>query len=467
MDRYDLMILGAGAAGMAAAEFAASLDLRVAIVERNRLGGAALWSSDVPSKALLASAKAAHRMRHADELGLESAAKPIDTARVWARIRRIQHEIARAQDSPERLRQDLGVELFFGAAHVSSATTVDVAGETHDTRYILVATGSRPAVPLIPGLDDIGYITSETLWELDRAPESVVILGGGSVGVEMAQSLARLDVATTLLVGEPAILPGEEPALVERLEAQLRADGVMLHTGVEVDRVEVAADGVKVLLGSEADAPASWRGREIMIATGRRPNVEGLGLSELKIEIGARGIAVDLRQRTSVANIYAAGDVAGRWFYTHSAAYEAVRAVRNMFFPGRSRSSYDVPWCVFTDPELAHAGLTADEARAAHGDANVEVLVEDLQSSGRARAEGVGAGAIELVVVKGRVVGGHVLAPAAGEIIGELALAIDQGMRLADLGNVLHVHPTVGEGIQRLAVRASTAKAGRLGFLVR
>jgi pyruvate/2-oxoglutarate dehydrogenase complex dihydrolipoamide dehydrogenase (E3) component len=467
MDRYDLLILGAGAAGLAAAEFAASLDLRVGMIERNKLGGAALWTSDVPTQALRASAKAAHRMRHADRLGLESAAKPIDTARVWGRVRRIQHDLARAQDSPEHVRQDLGVELFFGAAHVSSATTVDVAGETLDTRYILVATGSRPAVPLIPGLDDLGYITSETLWELDRAPESIVILGGGSVGVEMAQSLARLDVATTLLVGEPAILPGEEPELVGRLEARLRADGVLLHTAVEIDRVDAGEDGGKVLLGSQAEAPGSWRAGEIMVATGRRPNVEGLGLTELEIEIGPRGIAADLRQRTSVSNIYAAGDVAGRWLYTHSAAYEAVRAVRNMFFPGRSRGGYDVPWCVFTDPELAHAGLTAEAARAEYGDAAVEVLVEDLEGSRRALAEGAGAGAIELVIVKGRVVGAHVLAPGAGEIIGELALVIDQGMRLADLANVLHVHPAVGEGIQRLASRANAVKAARLGFLVR
>lgn len=467
MDRYDLLILGAGAAGLAAAEFAASLDLRVGVIERNKLGGAALWSADVPSTALMASAKAAHRMRHADELGLEPVATRIDTARIWGRIRRIQHEISRAQDSPERLRQELGVDLFFGAAHVSSPTTVDVAGQILDTRYILVATGSRPTVPMIPGLDDIGYVTSETIWELDRAPTSIVILGGGSVGVEMAQALARLDVTSTLLVGEDAILPGEEPELVARLEARLRADGVLLHTGADVDQVEIGAGGAKVLLGSEAEAPGSWRAREIMVATGRRPNVEGLGLSELEIGLGPRGIKVDLRQRTSVQNIYAAGDVAGRWLYTHSAAYEGVRAVRNMFFPGRNRASYDVPWCVFTDPELAHAGMTADQARAAHGDAAVEILVQDLRESGRAVAEGAEAGAIHLVVAKNRLVGAHVLAPGAGEIIGELALAIDQGLRLSDLANVLHVHPAISEGIQRLAGRAQTAKAGRLGFLVR
>lgn len=467
MDRYDLLILGAGTAGLAAAEFASSLDLRVGLIERNRLGGAALWASDVPSKALRASAKAAHRMRHADEVGLERVSPPIDTAHVWARIRRIQDEIARAKDSQEHVRRDLGVDLFFGAAHVSSATTVDVAGEILDTRYILVATGSRPAVPMIPGLDDLGYLTSETLWELDRAPESIVILGGGSVGVELAQALARLDVTTTLLVGEPAILPGEEPELVERLEARLRADGVLLHTGVEVDRVDAGEDGGKVLLGSESETPASWRGKQVLVATGRRPNVEGLGFAELEVEVGPRGLAVDLRQRTTVDNIYAAGDVAGRWLYTHAAAYEAVRAVRNMFFPGRSRGTYDVPWCVFTDPELAHAGLTADEARVAHGDAVVEVHVEDLQALGRAPAEGFAAGAIEIVVAKGRVVGGHVLAPGASEIIGELALAIDQEIRLADLANVLHVHPAIGEGIQRLAARAHTVKAGRLSFLVR
>ncbi len=466
MDRYDLLILGAGAAGLAAAEFAASLDLRVGVIERARLGGANLWTADVPSKALAASARAAHTMRNADRLGLEPVAARIDTARVWGRIRRIQHEIARAQDSPERLRQELGVEVFFGAAHITSNSTVDVAGQALDTRYILLATGSRAAVPMIPGLDDTGYLTPETLWELDRAPTSVIILGGGAVGVELAQALARLDVTVTLLVGERHILPGEEPELVDRLETLLRAEGVMLHTDVSVDQVEVGAGGAKVLLGAQAGAPGSWRARDILVSTGRRPNVEGLGLEELGVELDPRGIRTDLRLRSSVPCLYAAGEVAGRWHYTHAAAYEGARAVRNMFFPGRTRGAYEVPWVVFTDPELARTGLTADQARSAHGDAHVDVLVQELAPTDRGRADGA-EGILELVCVKNRLVGAHLLAPGAGEIIGELSLAIDQGLRLSDLANVIHAHPSLARGIHRLASGAAAARAGRLGFLVR
>ncbi|HEV2061344.1 MAG TPA: FAD-dependent oxidoreductase, partial [Solirubrobacteraceae bacterium] len=206
---------------------------------------------------------------------------------------------------------------------------------------------------------------------------------------------------------------------------------------------------------------------EIVVGVGRRPNVEGLGLEELGIEGGRKGVAVDGSLRTSVDSVYAAGDVAGRWLFTHAAAYEGVRAVRNMFFPGRAKGDYGVPWCTFTDPELAHAGLTEAEARERFGDDGVAVHRRTLDHSDRARADGSDAGAIKVVTHKGEVVGAHALAASAGELINELALAIDQGLGLAELGAVIHVYPTLSTEVGRLGGDAAFEKAQRYTFLVR
>jgi pyruvate/2-oxoglutarate dehydrogenase complex dihydrolipoamide dehydrogenase (E3) component len=206
---------------------------------------------------------------------------------------------------------------------------------------------------------------------------------------------------------------------------------------------------------------------EIVVGVGRRPNVEGLGLEEIGIEVARRGVVVDASLRTSVESVYAAGDVAGRWLFTHAAAYEGVRAVRNMFFPGRAKGDYGVPWCTFTDPELAHAGLTEAEARERFGDADVEVHRRTLDHSDRARADGSDAGVVQVVTHKGRVVGAHALAASAGELIHELALAIDQGLKLADIGSMIHVYPTLSTEIGRLGGEAAFGSAQRYRFLVR
>jgi pyruvate/2-oxoglutarate dehydrogenase complex dihydrolipoamide dehydrogenase (E3) component len=238
---------------------------------------------------------------------------------------------------------------------------------------------------------------------------------------------------------------------------------VRIVTGVDADRVSVAADGTKTVHAGDA----SWTAAEVFVAAGRTPNVDGLGLEECGVKVGAQGVTVDGALRTSVKSIYAAGDVAGRHHFTHAAGYEAARAVRNMFLPGTSRGDLLVPWCTFTDPELAHAGLTEAQARARHGGDAVRVWRQDLAHSDRARTESAAEGELRIVTAKGRIVGAHVLAPAAGELIGELALAIDRKLKLADLANVVHVYPTIALAIQQLAAQAAYAKAERLRWLVR
>jgi len=461
--QFDLIVIGMGSAGMVAAEFAPKLGVKVACVERDRVGGDCLWTGCVPSKALLASAKAAHTMRHADAYGLQPVAARIDTARVWARIRTIQQQLASTDDDPARF-VDAGVEVLRGAARLTSPRTVRVGEEEHSTRFVLLATGSRPALPPIDGLAACAPLTSETIFALDRAPVSVVMIGGGPISIELAQGLARLGVKVTVLQRGSRILAREEPELAERLRAVLRDEGVEVVTDVQADRVSVGRDGSSKTVHA---GERSWTAQAVFVGAGRTANVEGLGLEDVGVKAGPRGVVVNGALRTSVTSIYAAGDVAGRHHFTHAAGYEAARAVRNMFFPGSTSGPYLVPWCTFTDPELAHAGLTEEEARAKHGAEDVRVWWQDLIHSDRARTDSAADGELRIVTAKGAIVGAHVLAPNAGELIGELALAIDRKLKLADLATVIHVYPTIALAIQQIAAEASYEAAGRLSWLVR
>ncbi|MGH9156959.1 MAG: dihydrolipoyl dehydrogenase family protein [Acidimicrobiales bacterium] len=462
---YDLVILGMGSGGMPAAEFAASLGLRVGVVERHRVGGDCLWTGCVPSKALLAAAKVAHYLRTADRWGLPPTDAPIDTAAVWERVRAVQRDIAATDDNPDRFREH-GVEIVFGEPRVTGPRSVEVDGRVLATRYILVCTGSRPVTPSVAGLSEAGYLTSENVFELKTAPTSVVAVGGGPIAIELSQALCRLGLPVTVLQRAPGILPRDEPELVALLTGHLRAEGVDLRLGVDIQRVEME-DGAKVVYGTEAGQPGRWSGAELLVGVGRAPNTENLGLEAVGVEVGPRGVKVDERMRTNVASIYAAGDVAGRFLFTHSAAHEAVRAVRDMFFPGRGVVSNLIPWCTFTDPELAHVGLTESEARAAHGD-KVKVWRFDLSHSDRARADGDGPGRIVAVCgPRGRLVGASVLAAGAGELIHELALIVRQRDRLTDLSGLVHAYPTRSTAIAQLAGEATFESARGLRWVTR
>jgi len=279
-DRYDLVIVGMGSGGMVAAEFAATLDLKVAIAERGRVGGDCLWTGCVPSKTLIASGKVAHHMRHADNWGLEPVQPTVDRARVWERIHSVQQDVASTDDNPQRF-VDMGLDLIYGAARLTGPNTVVVKTEAGDreltARYILLCTGSRPAVPNVEGLEATGFVTSETLFDLADPPASFVNIGGGPIAVEMVQGFTRLGIPTTLLQKGPRILPRDEPALVDLLVERLRKEHVDLRFNVETERVSRNGNR-KVVHGTEDGKPATWEADEILVAVGRRPNVEDLGL---------------------------------------------------------------------------------------------------------------------------------------------------------------------------------------------
>jgi pyruvate/2-oxoglutarate dehydrogenase complex dihydrolipoamide dehydrogenase (E3) component len=410
-------------------------------------------------------------MKVADKYGLPSIDPgDIDTSLVWKRIRAVQQEISTTDDDPRRY-EEMGVEIIHGTARLTGSNFVRVTlddGSTREleTRFVLLCTGSRPAVPPIEGLKEAGFLTSENLFEIERAPRSVVMIGGGPIAIEMAQGFARLGVRTTVLQKGPGILPRDEPDLVEILTRILREDGVDLRLQVETQMVTVEGDQ-KVVHGTENGAAASWSAEDLLVAVGRRPNIEDLGLDDIGVKMGKRGVEVDNRMRTSVQSIYASGDLAGRFLFTHSAAYEGVRAIRDMFFPGKGTVTDFVPWCTFTDPELAHAGLTVAEAKSRYGDDEVEVWRLDLAHSDRARADGASDGAIIVVTHDKKMVGAHILGPSAGEMIHELALAIHEGLKFADVAALIHVYPTLSSSIGQLAAEAAFEGAKRLRWLVR
>jgi pyruvate/2-oxoglutarate dehydrogenase complex dihydrolipoamide dehydrogenase (E3) component len=464
-ERYDLVIVGMGSGGIAAARFAATLGVRVAAVERHRIGGDCLWTGCVPSKALLASAKVAHHMRTADRYGVGAVEPQVDTAAVFGRIRAIQQGIAGAEDSPEAL-EALGVEVVLGEARIAGPHLVEAAGRQLPTRFVLLCTGSRPTVPPVAGLEAAGFLSSESVFELERAPESLVVIGGGPIGVELAQGLRRLGVEVTLLQSRDRLLERDEPELVAALTTVLRQEGVNVVLDVAAERVAVE-NGRKVVHGTAAGRPARWEAAELLVAAGRTPNLDGLGLERAGVAVGPRGVQVDERLRSSVRSIYAAGDVAGRFLFTHSAAFDATIAVRNMFFPGGSSGACLVPWCTFTDPELAHVGLTSAQAVERHGARKVALHRSPLAHSDRARADGATDGAILIVTADGKVVGAHALAPAAGELIHELALAVSRKLRLTDLAGLVHVYPTLAWSVNVLAGEATYEQARRYGWLAR
>lgn len=459
--RYDLVVVGLGSGGIVAAEFAARIGLRVAAVERGRVGGDCLWTGCVPSKAVIASARAAHAMRTAAKVGLRPVEPAIDLGAVWERMRSVQQGIAETDDNPERFRA-MGVNVIEGEARLLDGHTVDVDGTLLDTRFILLCTGSRPAVPAIEGLEEAGYLTSETLFALERPPASLVVLGGGPIGVEMAQACRRLRIDVTVLQRGSSLLPRDQPRLVEILTRRLVAEGVRVQLDAQATRA--GAHGAGKFLESATGTVAA---DEILVAAGRRPNVQALGLEQLGIAVGEKGIEVDSRLRTRVRSVYAAGDVAGRYLFTHSAGHEAAQAVRNMFFPWHEKAVSLVPWCTFTDPELAHVGMTSGEARERYKPSEVELHELSLERSDRARTDAEEDGALVLVTRRGRLVGGHALAPAAGELIHELALAIRQRTRLRDLSGLVHVYPTLSTSVVMLAAEAAYERARRFAWLIR
>lgn len=443
MKRYDLVVIGGGTAGLVASLGAAGIGARVALVERDRTGGDCLWTGCVPSKSLIAAAELAQRMRDAESVGLTPVEPQVDFAAVMTHVRAAQARIE-PHDSPERLRRE-GVEVIDAEAEFVAPGRIQAGGRELAYRTALVATGSSPALPPIPGLAAAAPLTSDTVWELERLPARLVVLGGGPVGCELGQAFARLGSHVTLIEVERRLLGKEEPEASELVAECLRADGVGVRLGVPPARAEPG----RLILADREEIPFD----ALLVATGRKPRTKGVGLERIGVEIRADGsIAVDERLRTSARNVFAAGDVVGALPFTHVAAEHARIAVANALFKARRSISYDaVPWTTFTSPEVGRVGLREADARERLGD-GVQSWRFDYAQLDRAIVTGETAGFAKLVADRrGRLIGATVAAPRGGEAIAEMAAWIRQGRRLDDVSQQVHAYPTFAEGPSRAA----------------
>lgn len=446
--RYNLVVLGGGTAGLVAAAGAAGLGARVALVERHLLGGDCLNVGCVPSKALLRSARAAAAVRGAADFGVQvDGPVRVDFPAVMARLRRLRADLA-PHDSAARFRA-LGVDVFLGHGRFTGRDTVEVSGRTLRFAKAVIATGGRPAAPDIPGLASLPFLTHETLFSLDALPRRFGVLGGGPIGCEMAQAFARFGSEVTLIESGPRILARDDDQGAAVVHAALVRDGVRLQTGARVTRVDRTPDGLRLHLEG-AGTTSVVTLDQLLVATGRAPNLENLGLDAAGVEADPRGIRVDDRLRTANPRIFACGDVCSPHRFTHAADAMARVVLRNALFGGRARvGALRIPWCTYTSPELAHVGHHAESAAAAG--LEIETFVQELQGVDRAVLDGETGGFVKVHVRRGsdRIVGATVVAEHAGETISELTLAMNAGLGLGALSATLHPYPTQADAIRR------------------
>lgn len=448
---YDLVVIGAGTAGLICAAGAAGLGARTALIEKDLMGGDCLNVGCVPSKALLRASRAAADTRDLQDFGIRlSGDIQIDFAITMERLRKLRAGISE-HDSAARFK-GLGVDVFLGAGTFASARSITVAGQSLKFRHAVIATGARAAIPNVPGLSDIRYYTNETIFTLTSLPKRLAIIGGGPIGCELAQAFARLGSAVTILTKGGAIIPREDPDAAALISAALQRDGVEIVAGARI--TSASQNELHTTLAVKTQGTT----REVMadavlVATGRAPNVQSLNLAGAGVKFDARsGVAVDDYLRTTNPRIYAAGDVCSNLKFTHAADAMARIVIQNALFFGRKKASdLVIPWCTYTDPEVAHVGIDA-AAAATLGAAfdTVKILLGDID---RAVLNSQTDGFLKLHVMKktGQIAGATLVAPHAGEMISEITLAMTAGISLGKIGSVIHPYPTESEIIKRAA----------------
>ncbi|MBS1679677.1 MAG: FAD-dependent oxidoreductase [Actinobacteria bacterium] len=440
--RHDLVVLGGGTGGLVSALVAAGTGARVALVEGERTGGDCLWTGCVPSKSLIAAAGLAHRMRHADRVGLEPVDPRVDFARVMEHVHGAIRTIA-PEDSPRRLRE-AGVDVIEAPGRFLGAGRLEAGGRELRFRAAIVATGSEPRMPPIDGLAEARPLTSDSVWGLRELPGRLVILGGGPIGCELGQAFARLGSRVTIVQRAERLLVKEEPRASMLIAARLAAEGVDVRLSSGAEAVEgdtlVLADGERI--GFD----------RLLVATGRTPRTVGFGLDSIGVRLdGSGAVEVDRTLRTSAAGIYAVGDVTGLLPFTHVAAHHARVATPNALFHTRAKIDTTLPWATFTDPEVGRVGLTEEEARRRWGSKAI-VVQASYATLDRAITAGEADGFVKLVGdPRGRLKGATVAAVAAGEAIAELSAWMAEGAKIDDISRAVHPYPTFAEGAARAA----------------
>jgi pyruvate/2-oxoglutarate dehydrogenase complex dihydrolipoamide dehydrogenase (E3) component len=460
---YDLVIIGGGSAGLTAVDFAVKLGVRVAILEAYKIGGDCTWTGCIPSKTLLSVAKTAHQVRRASRYGLGLPEPEIDFPAVMGHVRNVVNGIYE-EESPQVLRTQ-GIDVHLGNFQFRDPHTL-VNGEIEvKTKKIIIATGARLHLPQIEGVADLVYLTYENIWELDRQPESLLILGAGMVGVELGQAFQRLGSQVKLVEAKSHILPQIDEQWASALNKTLASEGMQIFTDSPITKVWQDADGYHLQSGEKHIS-----GDALLVATGRRPNVQGLNLENSGVMYDEQGIRVNQNLRTNQKHIYAAGDCTGGAQFTHLAGWQAFIATRNALLPGNSsgRVSY-LPWVLFTDPELAQVGLTKSEAEAKYASA-ARTTDWPFSKNDRAHTEDNPAGQIQIIHHKnGKILGATLLGKHAGELINEWTLAISNGLRISDMAYTLHAYPTYGLANMQLAaeIQSRSTLDGVVGKILR
>lgn len=446
---YNFVVVGAGTAGLVAAAGAAGLGAKVALVERGLLGGDCLNVGCVPSKAILAAARRIGEIREAGDLGIKVPEGTVaDFGAVMERMRRLRSDIS-PHDSAERFRE-LGIDVFLGQGKFTSANTLEVGGTELRFAKACIATGARASAPSVPGLEEVDYLTNETLFSLTELPRRFGVLGGGPIGVEMAQAFARLGSEVTLVVSSSGILPKEDRDAAAIVRKSLERDGITIHEGGRDLRVERGEDDT-VRLRIEGEKGLDVTVDRFLVAVGRVPNVEGLGLEDIGVEYSEEdGVIVDDRLRTTVKTIYAAGDVCSKYQFTHAADFMARTVIGNALFHGRSKASgLVIPWSTYCEPELSHVGLTPTEAKKRA--IEIDTYTLEFEKLDRAILSGQTEGFVRVHTKKGKgeIVGATVVGPNAGDLISQFSVAMTHGLGLGDLARTIAPYPTIGEAVRK------------------
>ncbi len=449
MDNYDIVVIGGGAAGLTVATGSVKFGLRVALVEKEKLGGDCLYYGCVPSKTLIHSAKVASLIKRAKEYGLDETMLSFDFEKVinhvWNTI-----NIIGEHDDPERFRK-MGVDVVFGDPSFTSPEEIEVNGRRIKSKKFVVATGSRSFTPPIDGLKEAGFISHVEVFHLKKLPQSLTVIGAGPIGMEMSQAFARFGSEVTVIEMLDRILPIEDEDVSEELEKYLTKEGIKFFTGTKAKQVSLE-NGKKVVLAEKNGEEINIAADEILVAVGRTPNVEGLNLEAAGVQYNRKGIVVDEKLRTTAKNIWACGDVVGPYLFTHMAEYQAGIVVRNALLRLPATVDYSVvPWTTFTDPEVAHVGISENEAKKKS--INYSVYKHQYSNVDRAVTEVEGVGFAKIITTgwKGKIIGAHIVGPNAGELISELALAIKKGMTVKDISSTIHVYPTLALGTRQTA----------------
>ncbi|MBP3125820.1 FAD-dependent oxidoreductase [Thalassospira sp. ER-Se-21-Dark] len=444
----DICVIGAGSGGLSVAAGAVQMGAKVVLIEKGKMGGDCLNTGCVPSKALLAAGHAAENARRASRFGVSTGPVEIDFGRAIDHVHSVIAGIA-PHDSVERF-EELGCTVIQAEARFTGPGEVVAGDTTIRAKRFVIATGSRAAVPPIPGLETVCYFTNETIFENRVRPEHLIIIGGGPIGLEMAQAHNQLGAKVTV-IEMGTILPKDDPDLVAVVRDRIKADGISLYEGAKTKEILDVNDQIRVVIEHQG-IEITLEGSNLLLATGRKPNVENLGLKDAGIDYTDRGISVDARLRTSNKKVFAIGDITGGLQFTHMAGYDAGIVIRNALFRLPAKVDHSaVPWVTYTNPELAQVGLTEKAAREQYGD-DIRVVTWDYAENDRARAEAETEGFIKVITKpNGRILGAAIVGRQAGELIGVWSLAISKKMKIGAIAGMIAPYPTLGELSKRVA----------------